>query len=687
MSIKTKDGYARSTRSREEDEELLRQTVENMSDEERETLQLILDGVSDPSQNNGRKILSTISDLEYVRTPVDMRTFVHDEYYLGNTCDTLYPRLLDDLIELFDGGYSEAILTGAIGYGKTFMASIGVCRVLYELSCMRDPQRSFGLASNSNISVVCLSVNEDLAMKVAYENIAGKIEASPYFQEHFPFAKTKKELRFPNKIIVASRATTDHSVLGLNVVSGFLDEGNFLRKKKSKDPRFNTDDHAQVLYNAIMRRMKSRFGRKGVLPGILFVVSSKQTHDDFTARRVLESSNDPTVFVRDYALWDVKPEIYYSGDWFHIVVGNEQSPSRILSVDEDPEEVRKELNEGCLLIRVPEDFKRDFEQDLEGSIRDLAGCATVSVSPFIQRREKIVEAIDPDRIHPFTNDVFDSSVGGSFKWGQMVRMTSDIDAGMESLSNSYKPLVNPHAPRHIHIDPSLTGDSTGFCMGHIAGYQNVVRRDEEGYQHTERAPIVYVDVVLRIVPPIGDEILMGDVRRLIYQLSRHGYMITLVTMDSWQSVEAVQKLKSKGYNSEVLSVDKTMTPYGHLKSALYENRVMMYEYPTLIKELRELEHNRIQKKVDHPPSGSKDVSDALAGVCHTLTEKATHLPLGMLTTTSVPSDAWMQEHQQRAMAQAYGSSEDDRFEESAVSSYGILPPFISGGFGGEGWDG
>jgi hypothetical protein len=1033
MTIETKNGYSRSSRTREEEESLLEQAIANMSKEELETLRAVLEGVSDPKKSQERQLLSQMSNMDYVRKPVDMRTFVHDEYYLGNTCASLYPRLLDDLVELFEGRYSEAIFTGAIGWGKclegdtlvfddktgcrlpirdlvdrkpmvpslapegalihteaskvwmsgvkpciratldsgqkldasydhpvltpsgylpmavlkpgslvacarylpeptypstlddewvllcatalslsppcpdpsqedekinpfegskfsgkgipsdlfglpnrqtaimlkwlfveadiqitlpcielvlpsvriledtqyllhrfgviarirkgvlriedpadvllfldaigdgipgqeeqckqlyaaaersllapdlekdivpigrkelkelrkslgrtddeeweactkfvnggeyltrrqferlcrryryrgklwhyshedlvwervvsvedrgkrtvydltvpetanveanglivhnTFTASIGVCRCLYELSCMRDPQRSFGIASNSNISIVCLSVNEDLAMKVAYENIAGKIEASPYFQEHYPFKKTKKELRFPGKVIVAARATTDNSVLGLNVVGGLLDESNFMRKRKSRDPRFNLEDHAQVLYNAMMRRMKSRFGRKGELPGTLFVVSSKQTHDDFTAKRVSESSGDPSVFVRDYALWDVKPDIYYMGDWFHVVVGNEQSPSRILAIDEDPVEVESLLTEGCILIRVPEDYRNDFERDLEGSIRDLAGCATVSVSPFIQRRDKIVSAVDPTRKHPFSTEVYDPSSGGSFKWGQMVRSVAEADLGLGHLTTTHRPLVNPHAPRHIHIDPSLTGDATGFCMGHVAGFKSVVRRDEEGFKHQERAPIIYIDLVLRIVPPIGDEIMMGDVRRFVYQLSKHGYLITLVTMDSWQSAEAIQKLNSKGFKAEVLSVDKTTEPYEYLKSALYEDRLNLYEYPTLTKELRELQHDRIKKKVDHPPRGSKDISDAVAGVCHTLIERSSNLPISMLVSEPVPQDAWMQEHKQRSMAQAYSPYGDGVDEDESIADFhDILPPFILG---------
>lgn len=463
--------------------------------------------------------------------------------------------------------------------------------------CVQDVEGQPWFVANGFITHNCLSVNEILATKVAYENIATKIEASPYFQENFPFDKTKKELRFPRKVWVAARASNDGSVLGLNVISCLLDETNFMPKaSKGQDPRFNLQDRAEVLYNAIYRRMKSRFDRKGRLPGILFVVSSKQTNDDFTARRIRESILDPKVFVRDYALWQTKPEEYYSGDWFHVVVGNEQAPSRIIGREEDIDEVRVTLPEDCVVMEVPEDFRGDFENDLEGSIRDLAGVATVSVSPYIQRRTKIIDAIRPEMRHPFSVQVYDPSQPGKFYWHKMLRPASDSEGGM-------RPILSPYAPRHIHIDPSMTGDATGFAMGHISGWREVVRRDDEGNKYPERAPEIMVDVVLRIVPPIGGEIILGDVRKLVYQLGKHGYMITCVSIDSWNSADAIQKLNQKGYNAIQLSVDRTMGPYDLLKSALYENRLYYYEYEPLLQELRELEHDRVKRKVDHPLRG------------------------------------------------------------------------------------
>ena len=360
-------------------------------------------------------------------------------------------------------------------------------------------------------------------------------------------------------------------------------------------------DHAETLYNTVKRRMTSRFERHGKLPGMLFVVSSKKTLDDFTAKRVRESKNNPHVFVRDYALWDIKPEDYYSAEKFYVVCGNEQTPSRILP-DDEVEKVSKTLPEGATLIEVPEDFRPDFERDLEGSIRDLAGVSTLAINPFIPRREKIQEAID-ERKHPFSTLVYDRAVGGQFQWGMLVQDFKEREFGVEIVKK--RPIINPRALRHIHIDPALRGDSAGFCMAHVAGWKDVERNSEDGSRYTERAPVYVVDVLLKIVPPPGGEIVLGDIRRLIYELSSHGYTITSVTLDQFQSADMLQQLSQRGYNAQLQSVDITPDPYENLKTALYENRLRYYNYPPLIQELQTLEDNRSgrRRKIDHPPRG------------------------------------------------------------------------------------
>jgi hypothetical protein len=107
-----------------------------------------------------------------------------------------------------------------------------------------------------------------------------------------------------------------------------------------------------------------------------------------------------------------------------------------------------------------------------------------------------------------------------------------------------------------------------------------------------------------------------------------GFRIYSVSMDGFQSTDSLQQFRKKKFMSDYLSVDKSTLPYEDLRDAIYERRIEFPPYVTQIrfgdtetveiavKELMELQYTG--KKIDHPPQGSKDVADAMAGVVVTL---------------------------------------------------------------------
>jgi hypothetical protein len=119
----------------------------------------------------------------------------------------------------------------------------------------------------------------------------------------------------------------------------------------------------------------------------------------------------------------------------------------------------------------------------------------------------------------------------------------------------------------------------------------------------EMLPVIYIDLWLRIVPPPGGEIILGDIRQLIFELKDMGFRFALITMDSFQSKDTQQQLKEKGLNVDELSVDVNPQPYNRLKMALYEARLKGYMHLHGVNELRQLEWNKRKGKVDHRPSG------------------------------------------------------------------------------------
>lgn len=590
-------GRFNSVRTADEYLELAKQDIESLSEEEREALELIL---QDLKLHGSSPLLNHASQTLYRTPPVTMETFLTDPYFCGELGKGLYDPIRDDLIEVFSGRYQEALLSGSIGAGKSSWAIFAMIRMIYEASCLRNPQEAYGIGRADKIAFPCVAVTEDIAQEVLVNNIKSKLEEIPYFQKEFaPIKQTEASgILFPNNLWIPPGASTERRTLGLNAFGCIIDEGNFFQKRSNSGGVVK--DVAESIYQSVKRRMESRFMKKGRLPGMIILISSKKNVNSFTERRLREVVNDPNVFVRERALYEAKPHAF-SGEKFRVAIGTEANPSRILEEHEaDPENMK--------VIQVPIEFKDAFEHSIDDSIRDIAGYATVAITPYISRRELIYKAIDETRTHPFSEYIWSHDVSGSFHWDKLCRRRKD---------GGWEPILNPQAPRFIGLDLSKSQDRTGFVMGHFANYVPVQRL---GRDETEMAPKFVVDFCISIQAATRGEIVQSEIRNLIYQLTAHGFFIKCVSSDKYNSIAIQQTLRQQGYQTRNISVDETAGPYDLLKMALYEGRVSYYRYEPLLKELRELQKHWKTGKVDHPdpsevPGASKDVSDALAQVC------------------------------------------------------------------------
>jgi hypothetical protein len=172
---------------------------------------------------------------------------------------------------------------------------------------------------------------------------------------------------------------------------------------------------------------------------------------------------------------------------------------------------------------------------------------------------------------------------------------------------------------YAHVDLSKTTDATGVVVAHAIGAKRVPRLDPQSMATVyESMPVIRVDLALRVVAPPNGEIDIPKVRALLYQLRNLGMEFGLVSFDTYGSQESVKALKDAGFKAENFSVDTDFTPWEEMKQALYDERLMCYEFPHMEQELAQLE--RMPKQVDHPPRGSKDVADCLAAVVHHVEE-------------------------------------------------------------------
>jgi hypothetical protein len=324
-----------------------------------------------------------MNDGRWLRKPVSVEQFLDDPYYMGGTSQTLYPRIKQDLIEMFETpGIREVVLTGSIGYGKTTFISFATCRLLYELSCLRAPQLAYGLSPGSEIVIALMSKSLHLSRQVMKSAVDDKIKLSPYFMEHFKPDFRSDHTFFPNNINLSIGSCFSERILGMNVLGGAMDEANFMvskgqviGKQSGKKATVAQFDLAEKMYASIVRRIKSRFLKAPQdLPGLMILASSAATIDSFTNRKIRDATNDSSVFVRDYAAWDVKPKQNFNGDKFFVLIGNSAVRSRVIKDKEEADAIdRGWLEEQeCRIIEVPTEYYDDFDRDLENAIRDMA---------------------------------------------------------------------------------------------------------------------------------------------------------------------------------------------------------------------------------------------------------------------------------------------------------------------------
>lgn len=542
-----------------------------------------------------------ITDADPFKWPmVSPEEFLDNPYYCGidpktgiGVVESIYPKLREDFIKVHspESTIQEVVLTGSIGWGKSFFIELGLLWQLYYLSCLKYPQRFYNLAPDSPLGIIIVSVTESQGKKNIFSTIKGMVEKIPYFQENFMFNKKKQadSLIFPNKIEIFPASSSHSSNIGLNLFAGGMDEANFFRKiKNSKRSESGSGvfDAARTLYRSLRRRLDSRFMKFGKKPGILYLGSSRVYPNDFTSEHIEEAKETEkktgikTVYVMDYNQWIVNRDAY-SKQEFQVEIGELNRRSRILGAHDTP--VGK-------VISVPMDFYDKFESDIENALRDIAGYGIHAIQPFIGNKDKIIEMFDEDIPRVFSVD------------------TATLSPKPEFMSVEYiiGKLKNPGKPRYVGMDIGITKDSFGFALGYIDGYKAMKREffNVETQQidyFDEKLPICVIEMLLEIRPEKEyGEVEIARVRHLIFQLIKHGYKIRRSGCDGFQSKDMEQQLKRNGIKHEYISMDKTPEPYETFRTALYDGRIRSIYHPKLEIELNDLERDYSKNKIDHP---------------------------------------------------------------------------------------
>ena len=567
---------------------------------------------------------------KYKEQPVDIETFVTGAEYLNmkikphmDETGDIYPEILEELKKACSRPYVEHVYTGSIGSAKSTSSLILFCYHLYILSCLRDPHKEYSLLKSDEIVMVFQSLNASHAKTVNYGRFKAMVSQCKYFQRNFMYDKSiDSEMRFPNRIIVRPISGSSTGAIGSNIISALLDEVNWMKvtEKSKKTAEGGSYDQAQENYSTMVRRRESRFMKKGKTAGILCLVSSKRYPGELTDIKIKEAETNPNIYIYDKRVWDISPPGRYTGDTFKLFTGDVTRRPRIL----EPHDVLHGDDEK-LVMNVPIEYKRSFENDPLGSLRDIAGVSTMALQPYIMD----VEAVDR---------MFDKEMESILDLDEVEFTTEEIHFIAENLKH-------PAEPRAVHIDLAMTTDSAGLVCGYVAGFTKM-ERDEGEY---ETLPVICLDFILRIVPPKNGEIPFHRIRALIHKLKTLGVNIQWVSADLFQAVDTLQLLARKGFKVGVQSMDKTVIPYDITKDAIMDGRVHAPVHETARMEIISLERDLKKNKIDHGNVYGKDCSDALTGVVYLLTTRReiwvkhkiplVHIPSSIVSKTNKNSNS------------------------------------------------
>ena len=273
-------------------------------------------------------------------------------------------------------------------------------------------------------------------------------------------------------------------------------------------------------------------------------------------------------------------------------------------------------------IKVPMELKANYLRDPENFLRDIACIPTESTRPFIKDRSKIEMVDRASHENPFLED-----------------------------KRTFKPGYGPgpgtgQYTRYMHIDLGLRKDAVGISMCHASHFveRQQVEIEAFGNKMTNvRLPHINFDFLGRVSAAKGEEILLSDIREIVYQIQRMGFYLGLITFDGFQSVDSIQILRNQGFKVGRLSIDRTatklildkrsttgdglsrkstegqtMAAMQALKDALYDGRLSIPAHEYWKREAIGAEIDYKKNKVDHKPRGTIDLLQSMAGSIYNL---------------------------------------------------------------------
>ena len=348
---------------------------------------------------------------------------------------------------------------------------------------------------------------------------------------------------------------------------------------------------AMQLVSSANARMQSRFMRGEKNPTLLLLASSKRTEQSFLETFIdnKKKNESKSTLIIDEPQWVIRTD-KDSPNKFKVAVGNKFLSSEVLPLNISDQDLQVYRDRGFQILDVPMGYYENFIDDIDIALTDIAGISTTSSSRYIAG-PRVAAIKTKDYKNPFTKEIITVGNGKD----DTTQYSDFFDLSLIDPKLKSRPL-------YIHLDMSISGDKTG-----IAGVWIVGKKLPKAGQPESKDLIYQLAFSVSVKAPKGHQVSFEKNRQFIYWLKENGFNIRGTSSDTFQSYDTGQALKNKGFNYDIISVDRTKDnvciPYQYLKSTIYEERLIMYENTLLTEELIGLERNNNSGKVDHSPSG------------------------------------------------------------------------------------
>lgn len=570
--------------------------LNSLSPDEREYALKVLGQYAEGSS----KLLDDLRYADYKEIPADIVTFIKDYQYLGRAWHLadgkckLFPYWENKLQELFPDNittnYNTFIESGARGLGKSEIAVACALYLMHRLMCLKNPHLTLNLKPTEQVAFAFMNITQALALDIGMVKFQNTVQCSPWFMSRGTITGMKQKVWNPPdfiKIIIGSQSS---DVIGQAVYFSFFDEISFIRNQDVEVQKAKALD----MVDTSLGGMLTRFTNHGKNPTLLVLASSKRSEKSFMEEHIKKKSKtDKTrTLIVDEPVWNVRPASEYSGRKFYVAQGNRFLNSEVLPLETEEKDLDPWIKKGYRILTVPIEYHAKFLEEIDRALCDYAGVSSSDLLTYISGTR--LQAVKNENFkNPFTKDIIE--VGNSDK--DYLQYYNFFDMSLVDPQLKSRPL-------YIHLDMSMSGDKTG-----IAGVWIVKKKPSENGQPQSKELYYRLAFSVAIQAPKGYQVSFEKNRQFIYWLKEQGFNIKGVSTDTFQSADLAQQLKSKGYDYQVISVDrvsptsKVCEPYHYLKNTIYEGRIEMYDSRLLTEELLGLEKNSATGRVDHSPLG------------------------------------------------------------------------------------